>query len=159
LNQNNLPFILAQRQVIKDALQPEIYHRCNLFKTIEGVNYINDCQSNCPNMLWYALEITPKPLILIAGGQYSSTIKLNFLEPYLKPVKTIISLETKQQLLKTVYGGKIYYAKSMFEAISYAYHLANKGDNVLCSPGASSFNLFDGWEDRYHQFNTHINSI
>ena len=43
-------------------------------------------------------------------------------------------------------------AGSMFEAVQASYDLAKKGDTVLLSPACASFDLFENYEDRGHQF-------
>ena len=40
-----------------------------------------------------------------------------------------------------------------------AYQLSQKGDTVLLSPACASFDLFDNYEDRGHQFKKAVKAL
>ena len=48
---------------------------------------------------------------------------------------------------------------SMEEAVRSAYYLAHKGDTVLLSPACASFDLFQNYEDRGHQFKNCVRNL
>jgi UDP-N-acetylmuramoylalanine--D-glutamate ligase len=48
---------------------------------------------------------------------------------------------------------------SMKDAVDEAYHLAEKGDCVLLSPGCSSFDLFKNYMDRGDQFKENVKNL
>ncbi|HWY37863.1 MAG TPA: UDP-N-acetylmuramoyl-L-alanine--D-glutamate ligase, partial [Bacteroidia bacterium] len=50
-------------------------------------------------------------------------------------------------------------AKTMTEAVSYAYKMGKKGDVVLLSPACASFDLFQNYEDRGSQFKAAVKAL
>lgn len=42
--------------------------------------------------------------------------------------------------------------ETLKEAVDLAFEIARPGDHVLFSPGCSSFDMFDNYLDRAHQF-------
>lgn len=48
---------------------------------------------------------------------------------------------------------------SMDEAVTIAYKIAERGDNVLLSPACASFDLFENYEDRGNQFKEAVRKL
>jgi UDP-N-acetylmuramoylalanine--D-glutamate ligase len=48
---------------------------------------------------------------------------------------------------------------SAMEAVKASYRLGKKGDVVLLSPACASFDLFENYEDRGHQFKAAMRSL
>ena len=77
-------------------------------------------------------------------------------------VKAIICLGTENQKIIDAFGDKvdqIVEAGTAREAVTKSYELGTKGDVVLLSPACASFDLFDNYEDRGHQFKTAVRSL
>ncbi len=127
-----------------------------------GVKYFNDTAATTPQSVILAIrdfkrKLPKSHLILIAGGQDK---ELSYKElareikervDYLVLLSGSASDKIKKELVP-VNTFKIYWAKSMKEAVKKAESLAQKGDIVLLSPGAASFNLFKNEFDRGKQF-------
>jgi UDP-N-acetylmuramoylalanine--D-glutamate ligase len=45
------------------------------------------------------------------------------------------------------------------EAVDIAYGLGEKGETVLLSPACASFDLFENYQDRGHQFKRAVRSL
>ena len=70
-------------------------------------------------------------------------------------VRALIFLGVDNAKLHAFFDGKvadIEDARSMEEAVSKAYKMAQKGDTVLLSPCCASFDLFKNYEDRGERF-------
>jgi UDP-N-acetylmuramoylalanine--D-glutamate ligase len=128
----------------------------------KGVRYINDTTATNPDSLILAIKrFSDANIILIAGGEDK---KLNYKElakEIKKNIKHLILLPgTASQKIKKELGSfKIDSVNSMREAVKKAKKLAKKGDTVLLSPGAASFNLFKNEFDRGKQFIKEVKAL
>ncbi len=146
-----------RKEVIRDSLMDfqNIEHRLEHVVSVCGVKYINDSKATNVNSSWWALESMDRSAVWIAGGvdkgnDYSSLVPL--IE---EKVKGIVLIGTKNEKLKASFtdlGIQITEVESMELAVREAYNMADKGDAVLLSPACASFDLFDNYEDRGHQF-------
>jgi len=128
-----------------------------------GVKYFNDTTSTTPDSTVFAIRTLKKKfpksnLILIAGGQDKN---LNY-EKLAKEIKEKVSFllllpgSASEKIKKRISKTKLYFVKSMKEAVRKATSLAQEKDIVLFSPAAASFNLFKNEFDRGNQF---INAV
>lgn len=140
--------------------------REELVREINGIQYINDTTATMPYAVISALQTLssqyPKSnIVLIAGGQdkkldyhsLAKEISLRVSHLILFPGSASLKIEEKMKNKKSKkfrsITTKIY---SMQKAVKIASHLAGKGDIVLLSPGAASFNIFQNEFDRGAQF-------
>ncbi|MDO8557616.1 MAG: UDP-N-acetylmuramoyl-L-alanine--D-glutamate ligase [bacterium] len=136
--------------------------RIETVKKVGGVTFVNDTTATMPDAVIAALRTFPDPrnLILIAGGVDKKfnfrplgeilkicSIKAIVFLPGTATVK-MLSVAKKYVIPQT----KIREAGSMKEAVNIAWRYAEKGDTILLSPGAASFNLFQNEFDRGEQF-------
>ena len=138
-------------------------HRLEFVGIKKGVKYINDSAATMPDAVVYALDSLKERkggIILIAGGvdkkldykEMVNAININVKELILLPGTATDKI--KKYLSKIVHpiGYTIEYSTSMKEAVSKAKKIAKRGDIVLLSPGAASFNMFKNEFDRGGQF-------
>ncbi len=129
-------------------------HRCELVRTLDGVEYLNDSKATNLHALQCAIRSQSRPVVLIAGGKdkgldYSAVI------PYLqKQVLEVITFgEIARQLadlFKTVVPCST--VTTLEQAVHQARSSAPRGSTVLLSPGTSSFDQFKGYEHRGNVF-------
>jgi len=142
-------------------------HRQEYLQRKAGVQYVNDTTATMPDATIVALrtmkEKFPKGrLILIAGGQDKKLQYKKMAQEIRKTVNHLILLpgnaskKIKQEVAKTV---SLSFARSMELAVGKAAQSAKKGDVVLLSPGAASFNLFQNEFDRGEQFAKAVSSL
>ena len=139
-----------------------VEHRLERVIKVHGIEFINDSKATNVNSTWYALESMTKDTIWIVGGvdkgnDYSSLI------PLLKQkVKAIICLGENVDSIKEAFKNldiDMLFASSMEEAVNQSYEHANKGDAVLLSPACASFDLFENYEHRGHEFKSSVKSL
>jgi len=126
--------------------------------TKRGVRFFNDTTATAPDAVMAALRIFPDPgrTILITGGvdkNLDYAPLADFLAAY--PPKAIVFLPgTATDKLHKFLTSSIKYqmADSIRKAVRFAWRMAQKGDTILLSPGAASFNLFKNEFDRGEQF-------
>lgn len=135
-------------------------HRQELIDRKKGVKYINDTTATVPQSVVLAINTFKKRfpdsrIILIAGGLDK---KLNYKDlakeiqkkvDYLLLLPGTASNKLKKGLKKL---SNVYCVNSMEKAVKKAAEKSKKGDIVLLSPGAASFNLFKNEFDRGEQF-------
>lgn len=144
-------------------------HRLEFVRETGGIRFYNDTAATIPDAVSSALNSFSEPIVLIAGGMDK---KLNFE----KLAKDII-LKTKEVVfLKGSATEKILeqlkkipdaaekiknpsVTDSMDEAVNLAFQKAQRGEVVLFSPGAASFNLFDNEFDRGDKFKEAVKKI
>jgi len=138
-------------------------HRQEFVAEKKGVKYFNDTTATNPKAVIFAIETFRKrfpksKIILIAGGEdkklnYRSlarNIKDNL--DYVVLFPGTASNKIKKELGSFFKEPSSFKVRSMKEAVKKASALAQKGDIVLLSPGAASFNLFENEFDRGNQF-------
>ncbi len=134
--------------------------RQEFIREINGVKYFNDTTATMPDATITAINVflekfADSRLILICGGQ-NKGLKYNELAKLIgERVDELIMLPgTASDKIKEGLGNytRIHDVYSMKEAIKKAEKLSKKGDVVILSPAAASFNLFKNEFDRGKQF-------
>ncbi|HRS19014.1 MAG TPA: UDP-N-acetylmuramoyl-L-alanine--D-glutamate ligase [Bacteroidales bacterium] len=140
-----------------------VEHRLEkLSYTVRGVEFINDSKATNVNSTWYALESMDDNVIWIAGGTDKGNEYDSLYELATAKVKALVCLGVDNTKLIESFTGKIPViteAKSMKEAVTKAYKLAQKGDTVLLSPCCASFDLFKNYIDRGLQFKQEVRNL
>lgn len=173
---NLLPAILIGHlrgmsvQEIRDALQniQPLPHRLEVVRELDGVTYVNDSAATMPDATIAALQaFKDKPLILILGG---SDKKLEFSElgnniAAATNIKALVWLpgtatKTMQAAVPNQARGLVWEeGESMEAAVQKARSIAQAGDTVLLSPGATSFGLFQHEFDRGEKFKDCVHNL
>jgi len=136
-------------------------HRCEMVRTLDGVEYLNDSKATNLHALESALRSQPRPVVLIAGGKekgldYSQAL------PTLKE-KAVAAVTFGQiaaplgKLFSTVVPTQT--VNDLAAAIAAARALAPRGSTVLFSPGTSSFDQFKSYEHRGDSFRDLVHQL
>jgi len=139
-----------------------VEHRLENVLKIQNVQYINDSKATNINATFYALDSMRSPTVWIVGGVDKGNDYTELLSLVNEKVKAVICLGSDNKKIKHVFENTVetlVETESMAEAVKMAYHLAEKGDNVLLSPACASFDLFENYEDRGRQFKEAIRSL
>jgi UDP-N-acetylmuramoylalanine--D-glutamate ligase len=171
---NKLPSILIAllkgfeiSDIIK-AVQniPPLKHRMQLVRELNGVQYINDTTATMPDAAIAGLKsLKNKPVILILGGSDKALEFENFAQQISQSnIKHLIWLpgtatQRMQEIILPISKSKSHDIATMQEAVSLANKLAQPGDAVLLSPGATSFGLFLHEFDRGDAFIKEVESL
>lgn len=126
-----------------------------------GRAFYNDTTATSPDAVCAALKTLggrSKKIILIAGGADKG---LDFsgmggaIARYCKALVLLSGTATPslfESARTASYGGAVFFANSMSEAVGKAWQASKKGDILLLSPGAASFGMFRHEFDRGDQF-------
>ena len=153
-----------RKEKIRSAVQTfeSLAHRMEFVATIRGVDFINDSKGTNLNSVWFALESMEKPTVLIMGGVDKGNDYSLIADLVSEKVKAIVCIGLDNQKIADAFKdivGQIVQTTSMKDAVDQAYHLADKGDAVLLSPGCSSFDLFKNYMDRGDQFKENVKNL
>lgn len=155
-------------EVLADAIKSfaSLPHRLQFVVEKDDIRYINDSISTAPESAIAALNAIPKVGALIIGG-----VDRGFTFEHLAHAVKQSGLHTLVVFPDTGAGIKqalveidalpehTYDAASMQEAVELANEHIQKGEAVVLSPAAPSFNMFKNFEDRGEQYIAAVNAL
>ena len=150
---------LTMRRALQGFSPPP--HRCELIRTLDGVEYLNDSKATNLHALESALRSQNRPVVLIVGGKdkgldYASVVPLLISKTLAvvtfgqiaRPLAALFSKAVQCQTVLT-----------LADAVATARSLAPRGSTVLLSPGTSSFDQFNGYEQRGNAFRDLVHQL
>jgi UDP-N-acetylmuramoylalanine--D-glutamate ligase len=153
-----------KKEVIRESLSDfqNIEHRLEEVGKVHGITFVNDSKATNVNSTWYALESFQHPVVWIVGGVDKGNDYEMLAELVADKVKAIVCLGKDNQKIHEAFEDiieDIVDTESAQDAVNMAYQLSQKGDTVLLSPACASFDLFDNYEDRGHQFKKAVRAL
>jgi UDP-N-acetylmuramoylalanine--D-glutamate ligase len=136
-------------------------HRIEFVREVEGVKYYDDNFSSATPAAEVAVKAFDKPVILIAGGfdrglDYTEFTKYLVAQKNLK--KVLLIGQTKDKLAFGLWGLSEKF-ETLDDAVVRARELAEKGDVVVMSPGAPSFDMFKDFKERGEKFQELVQAL
>lgn len=136
-------------------------HRCELIRTLDGVEYLNDSKATNLHALESALRSQTRPVVLIAGGKdkgldYGSVVPL-LREKALATVTFGQIARPLAALFRDAVPSES--VTTLADAVAVARGLAPRGTTILLSPGTSSFDQFSGYEQRGNAFRDLVHQL
>lgn len=135
-------------------------------REVDEITYINDTAANSPDAVSVALQrFSPdkkKEIILIAGGANKNLAYTKLAEEITQTCKGVFLLPgDASDLISAAIKGRVpvTMVKNMKEAVQLAHTIAVRGDTVLLSPGAASFNMFRNDFERGEQFREEVRNL
>lgn len=146
----------ANREAIQRVIErfKGLNHRLEYVRKIGGVYFYNDSKATNVHAVLRALDVFDENIILIMGGKDTN---LNF-EPLRnlikRKVKTLILVGEAKERINRDLGdfSETFLIGTFEEAVLIAYQKSRINDTVLLSPGCSSFDMFDSYEERGDYF-------
>lgn len=160
--ENIMAAILTAREhgAKKESIQAVIdgfsglQHRIEYVRKVGGVYFFNDSKATNVHAVLRALDVFDENVILIMGGKDTN---LNF-EPLRnvvkRKVKTLILVGEAKERINRDLGdfSETFLIGTFEEAVLIAYQKSRINDTILLSPGCSSFDMFDSYEERGNYF-------
>lgn len=135
-----------------------VKHRIQLVCEKNGICFYNDSKATNVDATVKAIKSMDKPTVLILGG-FDKGLPLEELMREVKNCENIKKVVLTGASSKRMFEcamkegiGEISVIKDFTLAVKVAYHIAEKGWNVLLSPSTSSFDEFSGYEERGEKF-------
>jgi UDP-N-acetylmuramoylalanine--D-glutamate ligase len=143
-----------------DAIQavvdtyPGMPHRLEYVRRVGGVEFFNDSKATNVHAVLRALDAFDENIILIMGGKDTNLSYEALREVVRRKVKNLILVgEAKERINRDIGDySETFLIGTFEEAVLIAYQKSRIADTVLMSPGASSFDMFDSYEERGNYF-------
>ena len=153
-----------RKETIRESLADfqGVEHRLEPVIQVHGIEFINDSKATNVNSTWYALETVKNDVVWIAGGVDKGNDYAMLLPLVKEKVTAIVCLGKDNSKIRDAFEDvveTIVDAEDMSEAVRMAYYLSRKGTQVLLSPACASFDLFENYEDRGHQFKESVRQL
>ena len=136
-----------------------VEHRIEFVRELDGVKYYNDSKATNTDSAIKALETFDGGIILIAGGDDKGTDLTEFMTLVKARVDELILVGDAAARFKAaaieigIDASRIHeVGYSMSAAVELARKIAARGQIVLLSPACASFDMYDGFEARGHDF-------
>lgn len=149
----------AMKKALKTFTPPP--HRCELVRTLNEVEYLNDSKATNLHALESALRALTRPIVLIAGGKEKG---LDY-----GPLSDVLRDRTVGTVTFGEIGAKLgdlfsqsvktETVETLEEAVKVAQGLAPAGATILFSPGTSSFDQFSSYVERGEAFRKIVNQL
>lgn len=142
-------------------------HRLEYVGTVNGADWYNDSIATAPERTMAAIRSFTEPLVLLIGGRDK---KLPW-EDLAELIKTrvdhvVVFGEAAPKILSAlakVQTGTIFFtidrAAGLSEAVQMAYERSEPDDVVLLSPGGTSYDEFEDFEERGECFRTLVKNL
>ena len=159
---NVMAATLAAREhgATHDAIQkvvdsfPGMPHRLEYVRRVGGVEFFNDSKATNVHACLRALDAFDENIILIMGGKDTNLNYEALREVVRRKVKNLILVGEAKERINRDLGdfSETFLIGTFEEAVLIAYQKSRIGDTVLLSPGASSYDMFDSFEERGNYF-------
>jgi UDP-N-acetylmuramoylalanine--D-glutamate ligase len=164
--ENVMAAILAAREhgATHEAIQNVIDnftglpHRIEYVRKVGGVQFYNDSKATNVHAVLRSLDTFEENVILIAGGKDNNLSFEALRTPVRRKVKTLILIGEAKERINRDLGdfSETFLIGTFEEAVMIAYQKSRIGDIVLLSPGCSSVDMFDNYEERGNYFKSII---
>lgn len=144
-----------------------IPHRLQLVREYKGVRWIDDSIATTPERVMSALDAIPSPLVLLLGGRDKNlpweelAKKINQRNPKVilfgEAGELIQSTLSQYQATQNAYF--LTTVKDLKQAVQKASEICIKGETVLLSPGCTSYDAYQDFEERGEHFITLVKEL
>lgn len=149
-----------------------VAHRLEIVREVGGVTYVNDSIATSPERAIAALRAYREPLVLLAGGRDKNLPWEEWADLALQRARVVIAFGEAAPIIEAALAGardrwpaggdglaSVERAVTMAEGVALAARLARPGDVVLLSPGGTSFDAFDDFEQRGQAFRDQVRGL
>jgi len=140
-------------------------HRLEVVGEVRGVQYVNDSIATSPERSIAALESFDVPIVLLAGGRDKHLPWDRWAAVVGQRVRHLILLGEAAGLIADAArthgarGVPQHRVETLDAAVALAGELAQPGDVVLLSPGCTSYDQFQNFEERGARFRAAVRAL
>jgi UDP-N-acetylmuramoylalanine--D-glutamate ligase len=137
-------------------------HRCEVVRTLDGVEYVNDTKATNLDAMEKALASETRPVVLIAGGKDKGFEFDSVTHLIAEKCRAAVLIGEMAGRIESQWKDRVPCVQagwSLKKAVEIARQQARPGDVVLLSPGTSSFDMFKNYADRGNQFRAFVQAL
>jgi len=137
-------------------------HRCEILRTVNGVEWVNDSKGTNPDSVEKALHSETRPVVLIAGGKDKGFEYDLLTDLVAARCRSVVVMGEMADRIEAIWKSRLPVSnagRSLEKAVELAHAAAQPGDVVLFSPGTSSFDMFKNYADRGNQFRVLVQAL
>jgi len=141
-------------------------HRLEYVRSLRGAAWYNDSIATAPERTLAAINAFEEPLILLLGGRDKDLPWQELAAVIRRRVDHVILFGEAAEKIARAIGPiengtrlTLHQCEGMKQAVELAAHIAESGDVVLLSPGATSFDEFQDFEERGEVFRSWVQEL
>jgi UDP-N-acetylmuramoylalanine--D-glutamate ligase len=143
-----------------------VAHRLELVAEIDGVRYINDSIATAPERSMAALAaLSGTPIVLLAGGRDKHLPMEEWGRMIVESARALVLFGESAPLIEQavrdagIAPERIHQAGTVAAGVSLARRLAQPGDAVVLSPGGTSYDQYQDFEERGADFRASVAAL
>lgn len=154
-------FDISKKEFINGLVTfKKVEHRLEFVTQIKDISFYNDSKATNIASVINAINALNGEIILIAGGKDKGFDFTSWNSAFKNKVKNIITIgETSNKIKKELINYNVIEASTLDNAVNIAYSLAKNNENILLSPGCSSYDQFDNFEHRGKMFKEYVRNL
>ena len=146
-----------------------VEHRLEFVADVRGARWYNDSIATAPERSLAALRSFDSPIVLLAGGRDKNLMWNEFAAEVTRRVRHVITFGEAGPMIARLFDGQVSgearadavagvllegvtETQTLEDAVVAAATVARAGDVVLLSPGGTSFDAFQDFEERGDRF-------
>jgi len=156
-------------KIMKKAIKnfKGVPHRLEFVKKIKNVKWYNDSIATAPERTIAAVKSFTEPIVLLLGGKDKNLPWDRLAEIIHEKVDHVVIFGSAKEKIENAIGPvefnkrpySINTCNNLEEAIRTANNVAENGDIVLLSPGATSYDEFTDFEERGEKFRSWVQQL
>lgn len=151
-----IPFEIIENSVKKFT---GVSHRLEFVGTLKEIDIYNDSKATTVHATVSAIDSFPKNIILIMGGQ-DKGLDFSAIKSYEDRIKFLVCYGEAGEYIRSFLNFEnSIFIKDFIEAVSFASYQANRGDVILLSPGCTSWDQHNSFEERGDIFKKTVKKI
>jgi UDP-N-acetylmuramoylalanine--D-glutamate ligase len=143
-----------------------VSHRLEFIRNLRGVAWYNDSIATAPERTLAAVRSFDEPLVLLLGGRDKDLPWGELADVIHRRVDHVILFGEAAEKIASAIGPlengarlTLHRCPGLKEAVRVATNIAESGDVVLLSPGATSFDEFQDFEERGEVFRSWVQEL
>ncbi len=142
-------------------------HRLELVRTVQGAQWYNDSIATAPERTMAAIRSFEEPIVLLLGGRDKNLPWSDLADLVHQRVDHVVLFGEAADKIERALTSSHHSAKPgsidrrprLHEAVLRAAEIAEAGDVVLLSPGGTSFDEFNDFEERGEKFRLWVQEL